>query len=239
MDKPPARIRPVRLPNEIFMQANGYKPAPLDLSAVSLTPKLEELVDQLAENTHNLWARERIQQGWTYGLNEDSENHRSPHLVPYSKVDEAIKKANRDTASETVRTLLVYGYVLDPPTGEGNEALLAEALRLKFSAFRTYRVEKNYAVTSGKWYFEFEVLTSGPMRVGWARADCRPGTMLGSEDTSWAFDGHNVSIDFAIAFRKCFHYILQIVLVILKIPFYIIPNMIIINIGYQNSCGNN
>ncbi|XP_032596734.1 ryanodine receptor isoform X11 [Drosophila grimshawi] len=193
MDKPPARIRPVRLPNEIFMQANGYKPAPLDLSAVTLTPKLEELVDQLAENTHNLWARERIQQGWTYGLNEDSDNHRSPHLVPYAKVDEAIKKANRDTASETVRTLLVYGYVLDPPTGEGTEALLAEAQRLKFAAFRTYRVERNYAVTSGKWYFEFEVLTAGPMRVGWARADCYPGAMLGSEDTSWAFDGHNVT----------------------------------------------
>lgn len=31
---------------------------------------MDELVDQLAENTHNLWARERIQQGWTYGLNE-------------------------------------------------------------------------------------------------------------------------------------------------------------------------
>ncbi|XP_041448917.1 ryanodine receptor isoform X10 [Drosophila obscura] len=193
MDKPPARIRPVRLPNEIFMQGNGYKPAPLDLSAVTLTPKLEELVDQLAENTHNLWARERIQQGWTYGLNEDSDNHRSPHLVPYGKVDEAIKKANRDTASETVRTLLVYGYVLDPPTGEGTEALLAEAQRLKYAAFRTYRVERNYAVTSGKWYFEFEVLTAGPMRVGWARADCYPGAMLGSEDTSWAFDGHNVT----------------------------------------------
>lgn len=195
------------------MQANGYKPAPLDLSAVTLTPKLEELVDQLAENTHNLWAKERIQQGWTYGLNEDAENHRSPHLVPYGKVDEAIKKANRDTASETVRTLLVYGYNLDPPTGEGNEALLAEALRQKFSAFRTYRVEKNYAVTSGKWYFEFEVLTAGPMRVsgiisilfghtiqtfcllkvGWARADCNPGCMLGADDTTWAFDGYNVS----------------------------------------------
>ncbi|XP_037915514.1 ryanodine receptor isoform X7 [Hermetia illucens] len=191
VDKPPARIRPIRLPNEPFMQANGYKPAPLDLSAVTLSPKLEELVDQLAENTHNLWAKERIQQGWTYGLNEDSDNLRSPHLVPYSKVDEAIKKANRDTASETVRTLLVYGYNLDPPTGEGNEALVAEALRLKHAAFRTYRVERNYAVTSGKWYFEFEVLTAGPMRVGWARADCHPGTMLGSDDSTWAFDGYN------------------------------------------------
>uniref|UniRef100_A0A182MMK6 Ryanodine receptor 3, brain n=1 Tax=Anopheles culicifacies TaxID=139723 RepID=A0A182MMK6_9DIPT len=191
MDKPPARIRPIRLPNDPYMQGNGYKPAPLDLSAAVLTPKMEELVDQLAENTHNLWAKERIQQGWTYGLNEDSENLRSPHLVPYSKVDEAIKKANRDTASETVRTLLIYGYNLDPPTGEANEALAAEALRQKFAAYRTYRVERTYAVTSGKWYFEFEVLTAGPMRVGWARADCNPGTMLGSDDASWAFDGYN------------------------------------------------
>lgn len=29
----------------------------------------------------------------------------------------------RDTASETVRTLLVYGYNLDPPTGETNEGI--------------------------------------------------------------------------------------------------------------------
>lgn len=121
MDKPPSRIKTLRLPNEPFLQSSGYKPAPLDLSAITLTPKMEELVDQLAENTHNLWAKERISQGWTYGLNEDSEMRRSPHLVPYQKVDEAIKKANRDTASETVRTLLVYGYMLDPPTGEQHE----------------------------------------------------------------------------------------------------------------------
>ena len=85
------------------MQPNGYKPAPLDLSAIELTTKMEELVDRLSENTHNVWARERISQGWTYGLNEDSEKKRSPHLVQYKDVDEAIKVANRNTASETVR----------------------------------------------------------------------------------------------------------------------------------------
>nr|CAI5848298.1 unnamed protein product [Callosobruchus analis] len=192
MDKPPSRIKTIRLPNEPFMQPNGYKPAPLDLSAISLSAKLEELVDQLAENTHNLWAKERIQQAWTYGLNEDVEYLRSPHLVPYAKVDEAIKKANRDTASETVRTLLVYGYNLDPPTGEQQETLAADANRLRHPAFRTYRAEKNYAVSSGKWYFEFEILTAGPMRVGWAKADCDPGRMLGSDENTWAFDGYNL-----------------------------------------------
>lgn len=72
MDKPPSRIKTVRLPNEPFLQSNSYKPAPLDLMSIALTPKLEELIDQLAENTHNLWAKDRIQQGWTYGLNEVS-----------------------------------------------------------------------------------------------------------------------------------------------------------------------
>lgn len=90
---------------------------------VSLTTKLEELVDQLAMNTHNIWACERIQQGWTYGLNEDPDMRRSPHLVSYLNVDDAIKKANRDTASETIRTLLVYGYLLEAPTGEQAEGI--------------------------------------------------------------------------------------------------------------------
>lgn len=31
---------------------------------------MEELVELLAENTHNVWAKERIQQGWTYALSE-------------------------------------------------------------------------------------------------------------------------------------------------------------------------
>lgn len=64
---------------------------------------------------------------------------------------------------------------------------------MRNSQFRTYRAEKNYAVASGKWYFEFEILTAGPMRVGWARADCAPGCMIGSDESTWAFDGYNVS----------------------------------------------
>lgn len=126
---------------------------------------------------------------------KDPDMFRSPHLVPYGKVDDAIKKANRDTASETVRTLLVYGYNLDPPTGEQQETLLGDINRQRLLHFRTYRAEKNYAVSSGKWYFEFEILTAGPMRVGWAKADCAPGCMLGSDENTWAFDGYNVSFN--------------------------------------------
>ncbi|KAM7313499.1 putative ryanodine receptor [Ixodes scapularis] len=54
---------------------------------------------------------------------------------------------------------------------------------------RTYRAERTYAVTDGKWYFEFEVLTLGVMKVGWAGPNFLPSCELGGDDNSWAFDG--------------------------------------------------
>ena len=56
--------------------------------------------------------------------------------------------ANRNTASETVRTLLVYGYVLDPPTGDVEQAEVAVS---RHPTHRTYRAENTYGVSAGKW----------------------------------------------------------------------------------------
>lgn len=52
------------------MMSNGYKPSPLDLSDIKLIPGQELLVDKLAENAHNVWAKDRIKQGWTYGIQQ-------------------------------------------------------------------------------------------------------------------------------------------------------------------------
>lgn len=42
----------------------------MDLSFIKLTPSQEAMVDKLAENAHNVWARDRIRQGWTYGIQQ-------------------------------------------------------------------------------------------------------------------------------------------------------------------------
>jgi len=184
------RLKTIKL-SANYMQSNGYKPAPLDLSSIVLSNKMMDVVELLAENTHNVWARERIKQGWTYGLNEDVFNKRSPHLVPYGKVDANIKKANRDTASETVRTLMSYGYSLEPPTNEAGETTTKDSYIASKQPQRLYRAEKTYAVSSGKWYYEFEVVTTGYMKVGWAKADMGPGVELGYEGYSYCFDGQS------------------------------------------------
>lgn len=59
---------------------------------------------------------------------------------------------------------------------------------------RQFRVEQTYAVKTGKWYFEFEALSGGDMRVGWARPACRPDVELGADDQAYVFDGYRVNL---------------------------------------------
>uniref|UniRef100_A0A0D9R3K2 Ryanodine receptor 3 n=1 Tax=Chlorocebus sabaeus TaxID=60711 RepID=A0A0D9R3K2_CHLSB len=151
--------------------SNGYKPAPLDLSDVKLLPPQEILVDKLAENAHNVWAKDRIKQGWTYGIQQDLKNKRNPRLVPYALLDERTKKSNRDSLREAVRTFVGYGYNIEPSDQELADSAVE---KVSIDKIRFFRVERSYAVRSGKWYFEFEVVTGGDMRVGWARPGCRP-----------------------------------------------------------------
>ncbi|XP_052001465.1 LOW QUALITY PROTEIN: ryanodine receptor 3 [Xyrauchen texanus] len=178
-------LKKLKLPKN-YMMSNGYKPTPLDLSDVKLTPAQELLVDKLAENAHNVWAKDRIKQGWTYGIQQDVKSKRNPRLVPYALLDERTKKSNRDSLREAVRTLIGYGYNIEPPDQDAGHVVE----RLSIDKIRFFRVERTYAVMTGKWYFEFEAVTGGDMRVGWARPGCKPDVELGTDDQAYVFDGH-------------------------------------------------
>ncbi|CAF4797842.1 unnamed protein product [Rotaria sp. Silwood1] len=65
------RLKYIKLPNT-YVQTNGYKPQPLDLSNVNLSTKMDDLIELLAENTHNVWAAARIKDGFTYGVSDVS-----------------------------------------------------------------------------------------------------------------------------------------------------------------------
>ncbi|XP_029984596.1 ryanodine receptor 3 [Sphaeramia orbicularis] len=178
-------LKKIKLPKD-YMMSNGYKPAPLELSDVKLNAGQEVLVDKLAENAHNVWAKDRIKQGWTYGIQQDLKSRRNPRLVPYALLDERTKKSNRDSLREAIRTLVGYGYDIDPPDQEAPHATDDQSVE----TIRFFRVEQTYAVKTGKWYFEFEALSGGDMRVGWARPGCRPDVELGTDDQAYVFDGY-------------------------------------------------
>nr|XP_055028049.1 ryanodine receptor 2 [Misgurnus anguillicaudatus] len=179
-------VKYVRLSNKYELW-NGYKPAPVDQSHVVLTAAQEELADKLAENQHNIWAREMIRQGWSYGPQQDVKCKRSIQLVPFSLLDKKSKQGGRDAMRDALGTLLGFGYTIEPL--EQEQASRSNIKSVKMDRFRIFRVEKPFAVKCGKWYFEFEAVTDGAMRVGWARPGCKPDVVLGSDDQAFVFDG--------------------------------------------------
>ncbi|KAM6956587.1 ryanodine receptor 2-like [Aplochiton taeniatus] len=178
-------IQFMRVPIQ-YEQPSGYCPAPIDLSAVVLTQTQETVVDLLAENDHDLWARDRIKHGWTYGA-QDIKARRSPHLVPYRLLEERSRTAGRESVREAVCTLLAYGYSLEPL--DNQRAVALDVGPCAAERYQVFRADRSYAVTRGKWYFELEVLTEGDMRVGWARLGCPPEPTPGSDHRAYVFDG--------------------------------------------------
>lgn len=90
-----------------------YKPEPVDTSKVVLSEDLVELTERIAENVHEVWAENRIKEGWTYGEKRDDDKKQTPCLVPYSELPEIEKDYDRNTAMETVKLILSLGYKIE------------------------------------------------------------------------------------------------------------------------------
>ena len=88
----------------------NYKPSPIDTSDVILSKDLLALTEKLAENTHDVWAANRIKQGWTYAENRNDIKKTTPCLVPYTELPESEKEYDRNTALETLKLILKLGY---------------------------------------------------------------------------------------------------------------------------------
>jgi len=93
----------------------NYTPAPLDTSGVVLPPELQSLTERLAENTHEIWAQQRLSQGWTLGPRRDDAKKQHPCLVPYDQLPEIEKEYDRQTALGALRAILALGYSISPP----------------------------------------------------------------------------------------------------------------------------
>jgi len=91
----------------------SYQPAPIDTSAVSLPPELHALTELLAENAHDLWAAQRLAQGWTFGPQRDDAARKHPCLVTYSALPESEKEYDRQAALGTLRAILALGYRIE------------------------------------------------------------------------------------------------------------------------------
>lgn len=92
------------------METKKYIPQPIDTTGVELPKELEQLVEQMSKNVHEVWSETRIQQGWTYGeqRNDDLKTH--PCLVPYENLPEGEKEYDRNTCIGTLKLILKLGF---------------------------------------------------------------------------------------------------------------------------------
>lgn len=92
------------------MSNQKYVPAPIDTSCVEVPQELTELGEYLAKNIHEIWAMQRMEQGWTWGPERNDALRHHPDLIPYEELADTEKAYDRNTSMETIRLILALGY---------------------------------------------------------------------------------------------------------------------------------
>ena len=92
------------------MRNHPYTPNPVDTSNIELPAELLKLAEAMARNVHEVWARTRIEQGWTYGPTRDDARKKHPCLIPYEELPEEEKDYDRNTALGTLKFVIKQGF---------------------------------------------------------------------------------------------------------------------------------
>jgi hypothetical protein len=88
----------------------NYVPRPVDTNDVVLPVELDELVENIAKNVHEVWAQSRMKEGWIYGEERNDVLKTHPCLIPYEELPEVEKAYDRDTAFGTLKLITKLGF---------------------------------------------------------------------------------------------------------------------------------
>lgn len=89
---------------------NNYTPAPVDTTNVQLPEELMTLAEAISKNVHEVWAQNRMNEGWTYGPARDDVKRQTPCLVPYEELSDDEKAYDRNTALATLKFIVAQGF---------------------------------------------------------------------------------------------------------------------------------
>lgn len=95
------------------MKEKKYIPQPIDTNDVKLPEELEQLVEQMSKNVHEVWSETRISQGWKYGEQRNDELKTHPCLIPYEELPEKEKDYDRNTSIGTLKLIMQLGFSIE------------------------------------------------------------------------------------------------------------------------------
>jgi hypothetical protein len=90
-----------------------YQPKPINTSEVVLTEEILKLTERLAENAHDIWAQQRLAEGWRHGAARNDRLKEHPCLVPYMDLPDSEKQYDRNAALETLKAIVALGYRIE------------------------------------------------------------------------------------------------------------------------------
>ena len=93
----------------VLQTVEEYQPQPINLDNIPLGDELNELIEAIAENAHDVWALARMNEGWTVGPVRDDVKKQHPDLVPYSALPESEKEYDRQMAKNTIKLVKKLG----------------------------------------------------------------------------------------------------------------------------------
>ena len=91
---------------------NIYNPKPVDTTDVVLPAELMPLMEEMAKNVLEVWANNRIAEGWRYGPVRDDAQKKHPCLIPYEQLPESEKDYDRATSLETLKLIIKSGFTI-------------------------------------------------------------------------------------------------------------------------------
>jgi class 3 adenylate cyclase len=92
-----------------------YDPPRLDKSLVDLSGYTEHLIEALGRHNHDVWGRQKLDDGHVYGPKTDPEKKTHNCLVDYADLPEQQKVYDRLMAIETWKQLIIHGFRVVPP----------------------------------------------------------------------------------------------------------------------------
>jgi len=93
----------------VLQSVDEYNPQPINLDNIPLGDELNELIEAIAENAHDVWAIARMKEGWTYGPVRDDAKKQHPDLIPYSALPDSEKEYDRQMAKNTIKLVRKLG----------------------------------------------------------------------------------------------------------------------------------
>eukprot|EP00054_Salpingoeca_dolichothecata_P030352 m.246267 g.246267 ORF g.246267 m.246267 type:complete len:2128 (-) comp26644_c0_seq4:915-7298(-) len=106
----------LELDPDIYCLSNGYIPRPLDLAHITIPEEIAQHLPLFGENTHNMWARDRLDSGWRYGTtsHQTGSVKFSPLLRPWHTLSAREKQPSMTSAEECLKAIYVLGFSIVP-----------------------------------------------------------------------------------------------------------------------------